>query len=90
MNKLPVLGYMGWCSLGFIRGINSYTHHHIKYEKEEYLYLNSVCYGFCGILLYANPFLLPCSLYKEMYRFEVNARNLEKDKQTDYYYNLLL
>ena len=86
MNKLPVIGYVGWCGLGFIRGTNSYRHH--KYEKEEYLYLNSACYGFCGILLYANPFLLPVSLYKEMYRFEVNARNLEKDKKSDYYNNL--
>ena len=88
MNKLPVLGYMSWCSLGFIRGTNSYRHHHSKYEKDEYLYLNSVCYGFFGIALYANPFLVPYTFYKELYRFEVNLRNLEKDKRSDYYYNL--
>jgi len=39
--------------------------------------------------LYANPGLLPFSVYKEMYRLEVNIRNLEDEKTTSYYNNLV-
>ena len=82
--SLPIICYISWGGLGFIRGINSY-----KYEKKEnYLYVNSVCYGIYGIGLYINPFLLPFSLHKEIYRLEVNLRNLENEKNTKYYNNL--
>jgi len=82
--SLPIICYISWGGLGFIRGINSY-----KYEKKEnYLYVNSVCYGIYGIGLYINPFLLPFSLHKEIYRLEVNLRNLENEKKTKYYNNL--
>ncbi len=84
MNKtLPILGYTSWCALGFVRGVNSYTYHYDK--KETYLYLSSFGYGCCGILFYSNPFLMPLSFYKELYRLEVNVRQLEKEKQSDYY-----
>jgi len=89
---LPVMCYSSWCGLGFIRGINSYKYNLDKYKnkenKENYLYLTSVCYGFFGIGLYFNPFLLPFSLHKEIYRLEVNLRNLEDEKKTEYYNNL--
>jgi hypothetical protein len=91
MNKtIPLLGYTSWCGLGFIRGVKSYTY---QYEKtkttlETYLYLNAVGYGCCGILFYANPFLMPLSFYKEIYRLEVTLRQLEKEKHTDYYSQL--
>jgi hypothetical protein len=82
--SLPIICYISWGGLGFIRGINSY-----KYEKKEnYLYVNSVCYGIYGIGLYISPFLLPFSLHKEIYRLEVNLRNLENEKKTKYYNNL--
>jgi len=88
MNKaLPLLGYTGWCGLGFIRGLNSYHHHHTTYEKGTYLYLHAVGYGCCGILLYTNPVMLPFSVYKEIYRLEVNVRKLE-DEKNDFYYSL--
>ena len=58
-------------------------------KKENYLYINSVCYGIYGIGLYINPFLLPLLLHKEIYRLEVNLRNLENEKNTKYYNNLL-
>ena len=88
--SLPILCYSSWCGLGFIRGINSYNYNHNKYgKKEDYLYLNSVCYGLSGIALYINPFLLPFLVHKEIYRLEVNVRNLENEKTTDYYNNLL-
>ena len=83
--SLPIICYISWCGLGFIRGRNSY-----KYEKKEnHLYVNSVCYGIYGIGLYINPFLLPLLLHKEIYRLEVDLRNLENEKNTKYYNNLL-
>jgi len=83
------LGFISWSSLGFIRGLNSYKYNHNKYEKtNNYLYLNLVCYGFCGLSLYANPFLLPVFVYKEIYRLEVNLRNLEEEKNSNFYNNL--
>lgn len=88
-NSLPIIGYTSWCGLGFIRGINSYKYGHNKYEKkEEYLYLTSVCYGFTGVLLYGNPLIIPPLVYKEIYRLEVNIRNLKNEKNTDYYNEL--
>lgn len=83
MKSLPLVGYTCWCALGFVRGVNSYNYHYDK--KETYLYLNSVGYGCCGILFYANPILIPFSVYKEIYRFEVNVRQLE---QTHDYHQL--
>jgi hypothetical protein len=86
---LPTITYTSWCGLGFIRGIKSYNYNYYKSEKnEDYLYLNSVGYGLLGIILYANPFCLPFSIYKEIYRLEVNMRNLENEKKTNYYNNL--
>jgi hypothetical protein len=39
--SLLVIGYSGWCGLGFIRGINSYKYNNNKYDKKEnYLYLH--------------------------------------------------
>jgi hypothetical protein len=87
MNKaLPIL-YTSWCGLGFIRGINSYHYHHMTYEKDTYLYLHAFGYGCCGLFLYANPLLIPFSVYKEIYRVEVNVRKLEHEKK-GFYYNL--
>jgi hypothetical protein len=81
--KVFYVGYASWCGLGFIRGINSYT-----YQHKDPLYLTSLCYGVCGAVLYGNPMILPFKVYKELYRVEVNVRNLEHEKITDYY-NLL-
>jgi hypothetical protein len=66
--------------------------YHNKYEtkkKEDYLYVTSMVYGFVGIVIYANPFLLPFTIYKEIYRFEVDVRNLEDEKKTSFYNSLL-
>jgi hypothetical protein len=89
-NKKPLLmiGYSTWCGLGFIRGIKDYTYNHNKYKK-DYLYINLISNGFFGIIMYANPAFLPVSVYKEMYRLEVNLRNLQDEKNTSYYNNLI-
>ena len=94
IKKSLTIGYGSWCGLGFFRGINYYKYNHDKCnddkykKKENYLYLNSVCYGFFGIMVYANPATMPLSAYKEIYRLEVNLRKLENEKNTDYYNNL--
>jgi hypothetical protein len=89
-NSILVIGTSVWCGLGFMRGINSHKYSHNKYAKnKDYLYTNSICYGVFGIITYANPFLLPITIYKEIYRLEINIRNLEDEKQTDFYNDLL-
>jgi len=88
--KILIVGYTSWCGLGFIRGINSYKYNHYKYEKEKpYLYSNSVIDGIFGIIMYSNPLLLPISFYKELYRLEINIRNLENEKNSRYYNDLI-
>jgi len=89
-NSLITIGSTCWCGLGFMRGINSHKYNYNKYEKnEDYLYINSICYGIFGITVYANPFLLPVTVFKEFYRLEINVRNLENKKKTDFYNELL-
>ena len=84
MNRsFPVLGYMSWSGLGFLRGINAY--HYTTRDKDTYLYVHAFGYGCCGFLFYTNPVLLPFSVYKEVYRLEVNVRNLEHEKTVFYY-----
>lgn len=76
----------GWSVLGFKRGLQSYEYTYQKsIHKEPYLYIHKGQYGLWGIMLYMNPILLPLTLYKEMYRLEVNLRGLEEEKKTDYY-----
>ena len=88
--SLQIIGVTSWCGLGFMRGVNSYKYNHKKhYNTEPYLYLNLFGSGCFGIIIYANPFYLPFSIYKEIYRLEVKLRNLEDEKKTDYYNNLL-
>jgi hypothetical protein len=89
--------YVGWGALGFKRGLYSYDY---KYNKninkgynyritEPYLYSYKFAYGCFGVVLYLNPCLLFITIPKEIYRFEVNIRNLEDAKLTDYYNELL-
>ena len=77
------------CSLlGFKRGIESYDYNHRPNckSKESYMYSSRIFYGFVGGVLYLNPILLIVRFIpKEIYRAEVYIRNLEKEKQTDYY-----
>ena len=88
--SLSIISYTGWCGLGFFRGINSYKYNYNKYnKKEEYLYVKSLCYGFARLGIYGIPSFLPLSIYKEIYRLEVNLRNLENEKNTNYYNRLL-
>ena len=84
--KYPVIiGYTSWCGLGFYRGVNYY-----KYKtKTNYLYTDSFTQGFFGVLIYANPAFLPTITYRELYRLEVNMRNLQDEKKSVYYNSII-
>jgi hypothetical protein len=90
-----IIAYTGWCGLGFIRGTNSYKYSHSKnsnnkYEKKEpYLYSDSIIHGLFGIIIYGNPALLPFMIHKEIYRLEINVRNLEDEKKNRYYNEII-
>lgn len=94
MNYKRVLlkgGPAAWTLLGFKRGLDSYDY---KYNKQcnknnPYLYSTKISYGLFGSFIYINPIALIITLSKEIYRFEVWARNLDEEKTTDYYNDLL-
>lgn len=88
--------FTGWSILGFRRGMQQYTYRYNKNNndsfygtKETFLYSTKILHGLLGTFLYINPlFLFPITL-KELYRLEVNIRNLEKEKNTEYYHELI-
>ena len=90
-----IIGCTSWCGLGFYRGANYYKYdldnsNLDKYKiKKNYLYSDSILYGFYGVLMYINPAFLPIIIYKEFYRLEVNVRNLQDEKKSKYYNNIL-
>jgi hypothetical protein len=94
--KYPIIGicYTTWCGLGFIRGINYYKYKYYKYkyykyeQKDPYMYLSLILNGLFGSIIYGNPCFLPITIYKEIYRFEINMRNIENEKKTDFYNEL--
>ena len=91
--KYPIVTcYTSWCGLGFIRGIKSYNYNYTYKENKEnkkYIYLDSMYNGFFGILMYANIALFPYLIYKELYRLEVNIRNLENEKKSKLYIDII-
>ena len=72
-----------WAGLGFGRGVNSYNYSH----KGPYLYSSSFMYGVLGLVIYVNPAFLPLTTYKELYRLEINIRDI--NEKNDKYYNEL-
>jgi len=70
-----------WLSLGMYRGIQKYNYK----RNEEYMYSDSLMYGLIGVIVYANPFLLPINLYNEIYRLEVHLRNMPTDSKNYYF-----
>jgi len=87
---IGIVSFTSWTGLGFVRGINSYKYDHKKYEsKEPIIYTNSVIYGLFGVIMYANPIFLPFAICKEVYRLEVNVRNLEKEKNSSFYNDII-
>ena len=87
-----IVGYSGWCGLGFWRGMNSYKYDYFKYKSDNeknLIYTNQLLTGVLGTIFYAVPFLLPFFLHKEIYRLEVNLRNLENEKKSRFYNELI-
>lgn len=89
-----------WLGLGFYRGVIAYNHKYkcdlIDYEKEPnhklkptYFYASSFGSGLFGILIYANPFFLPSTISKEIYRIEINLRGLDEEKKKNDFYKII-
>jgi hypothetical protein len=89
-HKIAIASYTLWCGLGFKRGLNAYEYsHNNKYNKNEcFIYSNSIIDGIFGVIMYANPILFPLTLHKELYRLEINIRNLENEKKSSYFNEL--
>ena len=87
-NKLLLAVITPAIPLGFYRGVQKYSWENTKY-KQEYLYSTAFGYGVAGTLVYLCPFLTANIIAKELYRAEVNYRNLDNLKKTDYYRSLI-
>jgi hypothetical protein len=91
ITKILAIGYGGWCGLGFIRGLNSYEYNHNKNSNfETYIYGKAFINGLYGLFVYFNPVFIPyLIMYKELYRLEIDLRNLENEKNSDLYNDVL-
>ena len=93
-----------WLGLGFYRGVNYYNYEFKKksnlyekeenrkyynYEKPKYFYSNCFGSGLFGLIMYANPISLVMVIPKEIYRIEVNIRDLNEEKEKDLYYQII-
>ena len=88
--SILIITYSGWSGLGFIRGIKYHKYIYNKSETNEpYIYSDSIFHGFYGIIIYANPFFLPYTIHKELYRLEINIRNFENEKNSAYYNKII-
>jgi hypothetical protein len=74
--------------LGFKRGIDDYNYE-IKHSNREYMYSSKILHGFLGTICYINPGLLFITIPKELYRLEVNIRDMKHQKDSEYYNKLL-
>ena len=82
---------LGWTLLGFYRGQHNYNYNYYKvlYKFETYSYSHKLLHGLTGMVIYSSPIFIFVTIPKEIYRLEVNIRNLEHEKNTDYYNKLL-
>jgi hypothetical protein len=90
MNRIKLLLKIGGVSLsllGFNRGMNDYEFRITNYNKK--IYSMKIWYGIFGVMTYLNPVLLIFTIPKEMYRLEVNLRNMDDEKKTNFYNTLL-
>lgn len=91
-----------WVGLGFYRGVNYYNYNYKKeiknYEKENnqkyykkpvYFYSECFASGLFGFVMYANPITMFVVFPKEIYRLEVNIRNLNEEKEKDDFYRII-
>ena len=94
-NTKRAIGFISicaWPSLGLYRGLNSYDYNYSNnklYRSSKNLsgpfYIDKMCWGVAGTVIYLNPVSFFFVLYKEIYRLEVNLKGLEDEKKTAYY-----
>ena len=84
--NLLVCGLFGWSALGYYRGVQEYNYYR---KNTTCLYSEQFVRGLIGSFIYINPLLWLLMVKKEIYRFEVNIRSLEHEKQTDYYRSVI-
>lgn len=53
--------------------------------KPNSFYITRIMYGLYGTSFYAIPFTGPVCAVKELYRIEINLRNIDHEKKTKYY-----
>ena len=58
--------------------------------KPTYFYITSISYGFYGSIVYIFPLTAPICFMKEIYRIEINLRNISDEKKTKYYNTVYL
>jgi hypothetical protein len=81
--------YAAWTGLGFYRGVNHYRYTNNRYDsKKPILYTNVFLYGALGFVFYCIPITLPVTIYKEVYRLEVNLRGWQEEKKSSHYNDL--
>lgn len=86
---IPFLYVYSMGSLGLYRGINAGIYHYNKKDVSNIMYTHLLEYGLFGIIVYINPCMLPITLCKELYRLEVNIRQLDHLKYSNYYNRLI-
>jgi hypothetical protein len=96
--KLYVFG-SGWLFLGFYRGTQEYNFKYknklIEYEKNKIprkpIFFYNECFinGILGSFIYIFPIFIYKIIPKELYRLEVCIRNIEHEKNSRYYNELL-
>lgn len=84
-------------TLGFRRGVESYQYdiekdnqrnNYREKDKKNFFYSHSLYNGVLGSFFYLCPGVNLIMLQKEIYRLEVNLRDLESEKKSDYYNRL--
>lgn len=85
-NKLKCALFV-WGLYGYNRGINAYNYRYR--DNNPVLYTTKIAYDFWGTFVYINPVLMFIVIPKELYRLEVNIRNLEDEKKSRFYNELI-
>ena len=86
-NKLLITSATMWGTIGFIRGVQSYN---FETPNPTKLYTDQLTSGLIGVFFYINPLTFTFMLYKEVYRLEVKAFNIKREKESNFYNKLII
>ncbi len=94
--------YSAWGALGCRRGYLQYKYNHEQKTKRylenktsatnpgPFYYTSAALESFFGGgIVYINPFFVPWTIIKELKRLEINLRNLEEEKNSSSYYEVI-